>query len=291
MNKLLLYIIFVIFLISIISCVNLTKEQNSSSNSKQEQASPATDKKTTILKGKDLKGTQLTAFDEQGRKLNFQIKDVELDPKDAQNETYLYTVFYQDTSDSQWKNLCEPDAENIAKAISLSGSWDGTGSHIESKELFTFACTNGALAKCVRLGYKPWKNFQGKSLRDYHQACTRMIRADYCGNGNSHTRDGTQIDVYDVLDIQKPTSNNGMAFEAAWRPDGAICINHSRWYETLSDIRKECPEKLKGRLNEGGSCSTAQKARQNWSDSLLFNDSLVRKPATFSGFSKVKPYP
>ena len=36
-------------------------------------------------------------------------------------------------------------------------------------------------------------------------------------------------------------------------------------FETLSDIRKECPEKLKGRINEGGSCSTAEKARQKWS--------------------------
>ena len=279
MNKLLSYIIVVIFAISIVSCVNLTKEQKSRNNSKQDQASPATGTKTTILKGKDLKGAQITAFNEQGRKLKFQIKDVELDPKDPEKETYLYTVFYQDTPNSQWKNLCEPDAENVAKAISLSGSWDDTGAHIDSNELFTFACTNGALAKCDRLGYKPWKKVKGKSLRDYHQACTRMIRADYCGNSNSHTREGTEIDVYDVLGIQKPTPNDGMVFEAAWGPDGATCINRPRWYETLSDIRKECPEKFKSRINESGSCSTAEKARQKWSDSLLFNDSLPRKRA------------
>jgi hypothetical protein len=278
MKKLLSSIIVVMFALSIVSCGNLTKEQNSSNIPKHEQASPATGEKTTILKGKDLKGAQLTAFDEQGRKLTFQIKDVELDPKDAQKETYLYTVFYQDTADSQWKNLCEPDAENVAKAISLSGSWDDKGAHIDSKELFTFACTNGALAKCDRLGYKPWKKVEGKSLRNYHQACTRMVRADYCGNGNSHTRDGTQIDVYDVLGIQKPTPNDNMVFEAAWGPDGATCINRPRWFESLSDIRKECPEKLKSRINVGGSCSTAEKARQKWSDSLLFNDSLQRKP-------------
>jgi hypothetical protein len=80
-----------------------------------------------------------------------------------------------------------------------------------------------------------------------------------------------------VLDIQKPTSNDNMVFEAAWRPDGATCINRPRWYETLSDIRKECPEKLKGRLNEGSSCTTAQKSRQKWSDALIFNDSLRKQ--------------
>jgi hypothetical protein len=281
MKKRSIYLVIVIFVLSNFSCINLTKELNNN-NEKPKSATLATGKKTTVLKGKDLKGTQLSAFDEQGRKLNFQIKDVELDPKDAQKETYLYTVFYQDTANYQWKNLCQPDAENIAKAISLSGSWDEKGTHIESQELFTFACTNGALAKCVRLGYKPWKKIQGKSLGNYHQACTRMIRADYCGNGNSHTKDGTPVDVYDVLDIQKPTSNNSMAFEAAWEPGGATCINRLRWDDSLSAIQKECPEKLKNILNKSATCSTAQIARHNWSASLLFNDSLIRKSATFS---------
>lgn len=87
-----------------------------------------------------------------------------------------------------------------------------------------------------------------------------MARADYCGNGKAHTREGTGINVYDVLGIQKKTDVSGMVFEAAWEPDGATCINHPRWFETLSQIRKECPEKLKDRINEGRSCTTAQKA-------------------------------
>lgn len=277
MKKILLYAVIVTFLVSLISCKNFTQGQNSSNAPNQETATPAAVEKTVTLKGKDLKGAELTGLDEQGRRHNFQIRDVELDPLDPENETYLYTVFYQDPADSKWKNLCTPDAENVAKAIPLSGSWDDTGSYIESSDIMTFGCTNGVLAKCVRFGYKPWKNLQGKSLRDYHQACTRMVRADYCGNGKSHTQEGTLIDVYDVLGIQKPTPNNGMVFEAAWQPDGAICINRPRWFETVSQIRKECPEKLRGRINEDGRCATAQKAKQHWSDSLLFNDSLVRK--------------
>jgi hypothetical protein len=276
MKKLLLYALIIIFAVLLVSCEKFTKVQNGSNVPNQEQATPATSEKTVIIKGKDLKGAELTAVNEQGRKINFQIKDVELDPKDPAKETYLYTIFYLDKADSKWKNLCSPDAENVAKAIPLSGSWDETGAYIESN-LVTFSCTSGVLGKCVRFGYKPWKKEQGKSLRDFHQACTRMVRADYCGNGKGHTREGTLIDIYDVLNIQTPTPNNGMLFEAAWQPDGAACINRPRWFETLSDIRKECPEKLKGRINEGGSCTTAQKAKQNWSDALIFNDSLVRK--------------
>jgi hypothetical protein len=66
-------------------------------------------------------------------------------------------------------------------------------------------------------------------------------------------------------------------FEAAWSPDGATFINRPRWLETVSEIRQECPNKLKGRINEGGSWTTAEKAKQNLPNSLLFNDSIVRK--------------
>lgn len=279
-QKIFLYALTFIFAISLIACGKITPGQNKNNPSNQKQAEPlATKEKIVTLKGKDLKGAELIGNDEQGRKLTFQVRDVEIDPKDPIKETYLYTVFYLDTADSKWKNLCDPDPEKIAKAIPLSGSWDETGAYIESSNLITFGCTSGVLAKCVRFGYKPWKNIQGKSLRAFYQACTRMVRADYCGNGKSHTREGTLINIYDVLDIQTQTPNDrGMVFEAAWKADGATCINHPRWHETLSDISKECPEKFKDGINEGGRCTTAQEAKQNFPDSLLFNDSLVRKP-------------
>ncbi|MBW4434899.1 MAG: hypothetical protein KME28_25095 [Pelatocladus maniniholoensis HA4357-MV3] len=279
MKKILLSALVIVLAISLIVWGKFTEGQKSNNiSSHQKPKQTVTNTKTDTLKGKDLKGAQFDAVDEQGRKLNFQIKDVELDPQDPEKETYLYTVFYLDRSDSKWKNLCTPDAKNVAKAIPLSGFWDKTGAYIESTNLVTFGCTSGVTAKCVRWGYKPWKNVKGKSLRDFHQACTRMARADYCGNGKPHTREGTLIYIYDVLDIQNKGSEKGMVFEAAWGPDGASCINRPRWFETLSEIRKQCPEKLTGRINENGSCATDQKALQNWPNSLLFNDSLVRKP-------------
>ena len=263
--------------LALVACEKLTSKPTIISTIESVHPNTPIAQKPKILKGKDLKGAQFNAVDEQGRKLNFQIKDVEVDPKDPEKETYLYTVFYLDTANLQWKNLCTPDADNVAKAIPLTGSWDRTGKHTESRDIITFGCTSGVLAKCVRFGYKPWKTVKGKSLREYHQACTRMARADYCGNGKSHTRDGTPIDIYDVLDIQKKTPNSEMVFEAAWSPDGATFINRPRWPETLSEIRQECPNKLKGGINEGGSWTTAEKVKQNFPNALLFNDSLVRK--------------
>ncbi len=134
------------------------------------------------------------------------------------------------------------------------------------------------LAKCVRWGYKPWKTLEAISLRDYHQACTRMARADYCGNGISHTKDGTIIDLYDRLGIQEKTKDNGMVFEAAWGTDGAVLIHRPRYSETLGQIQQNCPEKLQTRLDPTNKSLTQIEIQQQFSTALIFNDSFVRKP-------------
>ena len=85
-------------------------------------------------------------------------------------------------------------------------------------------CTSGAEGKCILLGYRPWESVGATSLRDIHAACIRMIRADYGGDGTSHTRDGTLIAFRDNLGIRDFPADNDMPFEAAWGPDGAVCV-------------------------------------------------------------------
>ncbi len=226
---------------------------------------------TTVLRGEDIIGTTMINFDEQGRPLTLKIENVEPDPQDTAQDIYLYTVAYQNPLDGQWNNLCQADTEGLSKAIPLSGRWDSTGSHIDDGSI-TFACTNGALGKCVRWGYKPWKTHNGQSLRNYHQACTRMVRADYCGQGIGHTKDGTSIDVYDRLGIQQRTDNSGMVFEAAWTPKGAIYLNRTRFPETLPELSAECPatlDKIRHR-QESGPIADPLSSIPN---ALLFNDS------------------
>jgi hypothetical protein len=223
------------------------------------------------IKGQDVEGTELTVV-EGGRSLKLKITQVELDPQDPEQEIYLYTILYRDPVSEQWQNYCQPDRKNVAKAIPLSGYWDETGTHIEGERI-TFACTKGVLAKCIRFGYKPWKMVQGRSLRDLHQACTRMVRADYCGNGRSHTKEGTAIDIYDRARIQIRTPTSGMVFEAAWSPDGAVFINRTRWPESLAQLRKQCPERLKKPTNDSGNLKIIH---QQIREALLFNDSFDR---------------
>lgn len=219
-------------------------------------------------------GSEILGFDAQGHRLNFQIRRAEVDQQDLQQETYLYTVFYQ-TKNQTWQNYCRATNHFAAKAIALPGTWDRKSTYQGDENQITFSCLSGALAKCVRLGYKPWQTINGRSLKDYHQACVRMIRADYCGDGTAHTQDGTQIDIYDRLGIQKRNVVPGMSFEAAWGSDGAQSIQRTRYPEDLAYVQRVCPHRLASNLRTQQTVPIAQS--QSSFPALLFNDSTIKE--------------
>lgn len=141
----------------------------------------------------------------------------------------LYDVQYL-ASNGTWQPACyDPYTGAPTQAIPVAGHWDyrqgvsGGGAKINDSTTFTFACLGGAIAKCVLWGYRPWATYNGVSLAPYHQACTRLVRADYCGDGMSHTQNGNRIDLYDRLGIQQDTEN--WFFEANWDVNGARCIH------------------------------------------------------------------
>ena len=57
----------------------------------------------------------------------------------------------------------------------------------------------------------------------------------------------TPIDLYDKIGIQRDEVVPDMSFEAAWGPDGAVCVRHTR----LKDVAliERCP-RLAGRVGE-----------------------------------------
>jgi hypothetical protein len=134
-----------------------------------------------------------------------------------------------------------PDAagQSIA-SIPLRGEWNtdpaalGTpqGGAWTNNDRITFAARGFALAKCVELGYRPWV----ATLARPHRACVRMLRADYCGDGNSWTLDGTLINIYDVSGVQARDSQPPVPgdplwkwdFEAEWTENGAVCVDDLR---------------------------------------------------------------
>ena len=176
------------------------------------------------ISGAGFVGANMTGTLTSGATVGLRVDSAQLLPA-PNNDVWAYGMSYQLAGTTSWSPMC---GSSSTLAIPLTGTWNlgqgvaGGGSWSASATTFTFGCRGAALAKCVELGYKPWKVVGGVSLRSHHQACTRMIRADYCGDGKAWTQDGTPINVYDSLNIQ--TDAGAFKLDAEWTPAGARCI-------------------------------------------------------------------
>jgi hypothetical protein len=131
----------------------------------------------------------------------------------------------------------------------LSGAVDNQGLFRSQAGHVTFACglttqrrhpdedewsALGALGKCMDwpnenggYGYPPTGLPGGSNA--LFESCIRMVRGDYCGDGVSHTKDGTMIDPYLTSSLPKHIVLPAFILEANWNPAGAICIVHARY--------------------------------------------------------------
>ncbi|RYZ39124.1 MAG: hypothetical protein EOO71_21305 [Myxococcaceae bacterium] len=147
-------------------------------------------------------------------------------------------------------------------ALAVPHAWSTGGELLKNPDYFTFACvaenqgtpTNpffvggGVIAKCIDWGYAPWAgSYPDDVARGYHQLCTHMARADYCGEGRSNTLDGTPLSFMGPQNalLQSPSGypvasveNGQYALEAVWTRDACgtvrpLCLGKKRW-DTLS---------------------------------------------------------
>jgi len=142
---------------------------------------------------------------------------------------WAYAVAYQTARG--WSPLCGLDGSGAPiQAIPVPGTFDHTkgtptgGRYTPSTTSFSFGCREAGIAKCVEFGYSA----QGPG--SHFAACTRMLRADYCGDGQSWTLDGTLINFYD--DIGVAFDRTSWPFEAEWTAEGAACVSSTttlRW--------------------------------------------------------------
>lgn len=193
-----------------------------------------------LLFNRRFENVSFDAVTDTGQVVELVVRNARRYPKVGMHDTFLYVVEYR-TADG-WLPLCGWDeAGESAEAIALRGKWDyregvpGGGSKIMDPDAFTFACLGHVAAKCVEMGYKPWREAivchvgEGCEKRDVghlHQACTRMMRADYCGDGTAHTQDGLPVNVYDGYGIRY--DSEAWDFEAEWTADGASCMRRER---------------------------------------------------------------
>ena len=213
------------------------------------------------VSGADLNSATMEGETESGDGVSLKVDQVFWSPTASR---YLYNVKYYD-EDGNWQWLCGEDTfGNPIAAMPLMKAWYlNTGNEWEDLTRFSLSCVNAALGKCDLWGYKLGNvnrnesynsEIRSRDLAVLHQTCQRLVRADYCGNGTPHTRNGTSVDVYDAYGIQTPDNLGTQSLEADWRPDGAHCIRHSRWttadstvtggQSDIDYVQATCPSRL-----------------------------------------------
>ena len=206
---------------------------------------------TSTFRGLDFDQARFAGTSGDGRPVDVSIAGVR--PPDAGDDVWHYLVRYYDPQDAAWYPVCVRDDGTPLEAIPVEGRWnyqfgtEGGGAKISDGTVFTFACEEAAIAKCIHMGYKPWATAaDGTSLAAHHQACTRMVRADYCGDGTSYTVDGQWVNVYDAAGVQADTED--WLFEAEWDEGGARCFSPHNRYHANVPCHRERTESRCGQL-------------------------------------------
>ncbi len=190
------------------------------------------------LNGVSLNGSTWSGLLSSGAVLALQIDDAATGTG-TNLDVGLFAVSYE--TGAGRVPLCGLDATGAPiRALAVPGSWSATAAYTESATEFTFACRGTSVAKCVELGYKPWSGYG-----DQLASCVRMLRGDYCGDGESHTANGTVLNFYDNVGVQLDTE--AWVVEGEWTPAGARCVTkdaNTRYLQRLVAPRPACLETL-----------------------------------------------
>jgi hypothetical protein len=219
----------------------------------------------TVLRGQALKGTVITLRDRSGHSFELRIDAAEAGPS---ADIELYDAAIRWRADDPWQPLCRPGPDGRARLLAIENAPSQTGDS-EPGLPASFACTAGAKGKCIMRGYRPWAtSAAGAPLAPYFEACIRMMRADYCGDGQSNTVEGLPIESWDRLGIR--TATPSLPLESAWSATGAVCIARARVpsLATLTTIVNRCPH-LAARVRQD--CSDIP--GEPGGDALLWNSS------------------
>ena len=181
----------------------------------------------TTYSGADFSGAKMTGTTGVGRLVEVSVGQHGFGAA-PNTDLDTYFVTWSRFPGHHQEQMCLDDSGNPVPAMPVYGYWDYTqgtrtgGSKTESTTKITFACPDGAIGKCINWGYRPWTSYNGVNLSPYHQACTRMTRADYCGDGTPHTVVGAWINLYDNLGLNIDDAH--WVMEAQWDTHGATCL-------------------------------------------------------------------
>ncbi|WP_112663072.1 ADYC domain-containing protein [Microvirga flavescens] len=215
-----------------------------------------------VLRGETLSGMTLVVGKGE-RDTEIRIDGVALEAHVKELPITFYRMSVKDRETGVYRELCERDPDGERAAFAYPDGARG----------FSLTCTSGAEGKCILLGYFPWKDSAGVPMSDLHRACIHMMRADYGGDNKPTARNGTPINIIDRFGIQNPGHVASMEFEAAWGPDGAICVAHPRVADnvTFEQLAERYPQ-LRGRL---GPHVCYEQVMRSDPRALIFNESVL----------------
>jgi hypothetical protein len=163
--------------------------------------------------------------------------------------------------------IVNPCSDPDDVVVPVNGYWDDTGAHVIDGRSFSFACTKRDVVTCLDQGYVD--DPADPTRYALFKSCTRMLRADYCGTGESHTRTGSFVTMRDNQGIAADDHLEPLAFEAAWNADGAVYMARHRWPDMKPACARPIPECPVGVNRDTGTGAAAP---------LLFNESCVDHP-------------
>lgn len=141
----------------------------------------------------------------------------------------VYTLQYEN-DDDEMIDVCEADTTFGAKMLIFGDITvdPDTGDISERPNTLHFGCLTSAVGKAAKWGYAPDSPTLTSIGLDEFETGVRMVRADYCGDGDSHTKVGNFVSIRDRWGINDEFFN-GFTTEAAWKAGGgATCLQRIR---------------------------------------------------------------
>jgi hypothetical protein len=138
--------------------------------------------------------------------------------------------------------VCQDDPDMIGEQYEAIVTEDITVDTVtgviekSAKPAMYWGCVSGAVGKAGNWGYRLEHLDHEHSM---FEAAVRMVRADYCGTGDSFTTPGQQVTLTDIFGYNHLAQS--YKTEAIWDPKGAACVYQPRlaaeWPDALSVIK------------------------------------------------------
>ncbi len=189
----------------------------------------------STLRGSALVGWRLVVKPPAGNAVELDIyayQDVP-DWTDSADPIPTYGLSYYDPVGDVHLNVCPGQDMDQTSVVFLNGevydlAQPGPAAASVVQDAATLGCRGHALAKMKLLGYDPDSPARATTAEE-RVATLRMVTADYCGDGSSHTQFGTKIDWSDALGhVAFDPATMSSVVEAEWTEWGADCFNEPR---------------------------------------------------------------